>query len=435
MRKILCVVLCFLLIITSTFMLNVVWAENVVDTANETNTSNETNSGTETNTTTDLQTQQKELQDQIEQANGELSDVQSDLSENLQQVQKLDEKIESSEKELEELTQKVDKLKTSMQEIETKLEEETQKYETQKALFEERMVAIYEAGQTQYLDILLNSTNVSDFLSSYYVMSEIAENDAELLNNLGEKKDEIALAKQKLENERDELATIVENQTRIEKVLKNTKLIRETFIAKLSEEEKEKQAQIDEYNKALAEVNSQIVALAQQGIDTQYIGGTLAWPVPGYTRISSQYGMRVHPITKVYKLHTGVDISAPMGANFVAANDGLVVKAEYNTAYGNMVVIDHGGGISTLYAHGSEFLVKVGDTVTRGQAVLKVGSTGYSTGPHAHFEVRKNGVVTNPMPYITNGIVPNSEEDSSTRENNNTSENKNTSENSSDEQN
>ena len=150
----------------------------------------------------------------------------------------MDEKIESSEKELEELTQKVDKLKTSMQEIETKLEEETQKYETQKALFEERMVAIYEAGQTQYLDILLNSTNVSDFLSSYYVMSEIAENDAELLNNLGEKKDEIALAKQKLENERDELATIVENQTRIEKVLKNTKLIRETFIAKLSEEEK-----------------------------------------------------------------------------------------------------------------------------------------------------------------------------------------------------
>ena len=121
--------------------------------------------------------------------------------------------------------------------------------------------------------------------------------------------------------------------------------------------------------------------------------------------------MRVHPITKVYKLHTGVDISAPMGANFVAANDGIVVKAEYNVAYGKMVVIDHGGGISTLYAHGSEFLVKVGDQVKRNQAVLKVGSTGYSTGPHAHFEVRKNGEVTNPMPYITNGVVPNSEED------------------------
>ena len=121
--------------------------------------------------------------------------------------------------------------------------------------------------------------------------------------------------------------------------------------------------------------------------------------------------MRTHPITGVYKLHTGVDISAPMGANFVAANDGIVVKAEYNVAYGKMVVIDHGGGISTLYAHGSEILVEVGQEVKRNEAVLKVGSTGYSTGAHAHFEVRKNGVVTNPMPYITNGIVPNSEED------------------------
>ena len=100
-----------------------------------------------------------------------------------------------------------------------------------------------------------------------------------------------------------------------------------------------------------------------------------------------------------------------MGANFVAANDGIVVKAEYNTAYGRMVIIDHGGGISTLYAHGSEFLVEVGQTVKRGESILKVGSSGYSTGPHAHFEVRINGVVTDPMPYITNGIVPGSEQD------------------------
>ena len=119
--------------------------------------------------------------------------------------------------------------------------------------------------------------------------------------------------------------------------------------------------------------------------------------------------MRTHPITGVYKLHTGVDVGAPMGANFVAANDGLVTKASYNAAYGNMVIIDHGGGVSTLYAHGSEILVEVGQTVTRNQPVLKVGSTGYSTGAHAHFEVRINGVVTNPMPYITNGLVPGNE--------------------------
>ena len=136
-------------------------------------------------------------------------------------------------------------------------------------------------------------------------------------------------------------------------------------------------------------------------IGYDYVGGEMAWPVPGYTLITSPYGMRTHPITGVYKLHTGTDISAPMGTDFIAANDGVVAKAEYNYAYGNMVMINHGGGVSTLYAHGSQILVEVGQSVTRGEPVLKVGSTGYSTGPHAHFEVRINGQYTDPMPYIT----------------------------------
>lgn len=121
--------------------------------------------------------------------------------------------------------------------------------------------------------------------------------------------------------------------------------------------------------------------------------------------------MRTHPITGVYKLHTGVDIGAPIGADFIAANDGIVIKAEFNSAYGNMVVISHGGGIYTLYAHGSEIIAEVGQSVKRGDIILKVGSTGYSTGPHAHFEVRKNGIVVNPLPYITSGVIPNTEED------------------------
>ena len=160
-----------------------------------------------------------------------------------------------------------------------------------------------------------------------------------------------------------------------------------------------------------------------EGIDSEYIGGELAWPVTGYTRITSEYKMRVHPITGVYKLHTGVDISAPMGANFIAANDGVVIRAEMNGAYGNMVVVDHGGGISTLYAHGSEILVQVGQTVKRGDAVLKVGSTGYSTGAHAHFEVRINGVTTNPLPYITTGLIPSADNNSNDNQNNTVEEN------------
>ena len=403
MRKYLCIVFIVLVLCYTT----IVHAENEV--SNETNTTNATNSTNETGT--DLQTQQQQLQEQIEQANQELSNTQSELSENLQEVEKLDEKISTSEAELQKLNEQVETLKASMKQIEDELNEVTEKYEKQKKVFEKRVVALYETGEIDYLDILLNSNSVSEFVSSYYVIAEITEADNELLNDIAEKKDTIALSKEKLENEKEELASLVETQQRTSKILQNTKTIRESYISKLSDEEKEKQAQIDEMTKQYEEVNRQILELAEQGLDTQYIGGELAWPVPGYTKITSKYGMRVHPITGQYKLHTGVDIGAPTGANFIAANDGIVVKSEYNTAYGRMVIIDHGGGISTLYAHGSEFLVEVGQTVKRGDAVLKVGSTGYSTGPHAHFEVRINGVVTDPMPYITNGIVPGSEQD------------------------
>ena len=387
MRKNLCIVLiiliCFATIYTNTY------ADNETE-----------------NNTVDLQTQRSDLQNQLNEANGQLNDVQSNLSENLQQVEKLDDRIETAQQELAEQESKITELKESIEEIETQLNSVTEKYNKQVELFKKRMVAIYMAGETQYLDVLLKSSSLSDFISSYYLISQLTEIDENLLNDLESKKKTMDLSRQKLENEKKELATIIENQTRTTRTLQNTKKMRENFIAKLSDDEKNLQAKIDEINKQYEEVNQQILALAQNGIDTAYIGGELAWPVPGYTRITSKYAMRVHPITGQYKLHTGVDIGAPLGANFVAANDGVVVKAGPNVAYGNMVMIDHGGGISTLYAHGSEILVEVGQTVKRGDPILKVGSTGYSTGPHAHFEVRINGVTTDPLPYITNGLIP-----------------------------
>jgi murein DD-endopeptidase MepM/ murein hydrolase activator NlpD len=131
-----------------------------------------------------------------------------------------------------------------------------------------------------------------------------------------------------------------------------------------------------------------------------YAGGVMKWPTPGYTRVSSPYGMRIHPIYKVKKMHTGIDIDAPSGAKIVAANSGKVILAGWNGGYGNCVIIDHGGGLATLYAHQSKILVSVGDKVQKGDTVGKVGSTGLSTGPHLHFEVRKNGSTTNPIPYV-----------------------------------
>lgn len=405
MRKCLCIVLAFIIICT---YITVVYAED--------NTTDNTTNNTNSSNLTDLQTQQQDLQDQIQQSHEELEEVQSQLSENLQQIEKLDEKIRESENEIEELDTQVKSLQEEIANIQSQLDVAEKNYEKQKDIMENRLVAIYEAGDTKYLDVLLNSSNISEFLSNYYLITEIASVDKDLLDEVEAEKKEIELAKQKLEKNQESLAVALQTQTKTATVLQNTKALRGNYISRLSDEEKAKQEQIDEMTEQYEAVNNQILELAVQGLDSVYIGGELAWPVPGYTKITSNYGMRVHPITGQYKLHTGVDISAPIGANFVAANDGIVTKAEYNTAYGNMVIIDHGGGISTLYAHGSEILVTVGQTVKKNDAILKVGSTGYSTGPHAHFEVRINGVVTDPLPYITTGLIPGTETEEESQE-------------------
>ncbi len=384
------------------------YAEN---STNENNTiyNNATNSITNETSKdlSQLQEQQQELQNKMQEVGQDLNEVQDELTENLQQIQIIDEKIEQAQKDLEELTNKIEKITQNNKKLEQKLKVATQNYEKQKKLLESRLVAIYEAGETQYLDVILSSADLSEFLSNYVLVTEIASYDTQLLEEVEEKKQIIELAKQHLDENLAQLNIMKTSQEKNSKILQNTKILRENYTTKLSEQEKEVQAQIDEYKLQYEQVNREILQTAlSDGLLADYVGGLMTWPIPGYSTITSNYGMRVHPITGVYKLHTGVDVGAPMGADFVAANDGIVTKAYFNPAYGNMVMVDHGGGISTLYAHGSEILVRVGQLVKKGEPVLKVGSTGYSTGPHAHFEVRINGVVTNPMEYITGDKIP-----------------------------
>lgn len=359
----------------------------------------------------DLQSQQQELQEQKNLTNGQLEGVQVQLSETMQQVQNLSETINQTESEIDGLNTRLQTLQTSIIEEEQKLQIAQMDYDKQKKLFEDRMVAIYEAGETSYLDVLLSSKDITDFISNYYLISEIASYDTELLNQIDVQKKNIEETKETLDSQKKEYAESKKNAEKKAILLKNTQTVKNNYMAKLTDAEKQLQAKIDEIDQATREVEAQIMLIAGANSNTQYVGGVLAWPVPGYSTITSPFGMRVHPITGVYKLHTGMDIRAPIGANFVAANDGIVVKAEYNRAYGNMVMIDHGGGIMTLYAHGSEILVQLGQTVKRGDPILKVGSTGYSTGAHAHFEVRVNGTYVNPVDYF-NKVLPNTEENS-----------------------
>lgn len=350
---------------------------------------------------TNLIQQQNDLQNQKSEADNKLEIVQDELSENMQQLEKLSQTMAEYQIQIDEWGKQIDDLNTSIKEIQEKLDIAQKDYDEQEKLLESRLVTMYEAGDTSFLDFILSSNNIVDFISNYYLMAELTTYDEDLLEKIEREKSQIEQNKKMLETQQSEYNTIKANYEKKKIILYNTKALKDEAASKLTEEEKTLSEQIDEYRNQILAVEAEIAQVTKANIDTEYIGGEMAWPVPGYTRITSNYGMRTHPITGIYKLHTGVDLGAPMGANFIAANDGVVTKAGYNGAYGNMVIIDHGGGISTLYAHGSEILVTVGQTVKKGDNILKVGSTGYSTGAHAHFEVRVNGQPVNPLPYIT----------------------------------
>ena len=354
------------------------------------------------NTLDDLINQQNEIKTQKDTADSELEGVQNELSDTLKQIQELNTNISNYENEIQDLDKKTTELKTSIQDIENKLQIAQKNYDLQKSALEARLVAIYESGETTYLDVLLTSKSIADFISNYYLVSEITRYDTELLESIESEKNNIENSKKQLDLQKKEIEAIKLSKEKTSIAMQNAKSIKDNYMSRLTEEEKVIQEQIDTYEAQIKEIEAEIARITQGSINPDYIGGVMAWPVPGYTRITSTFGMRVHPITGVYKLHTGVDIGgAPIGTNFIAANDGVVVKAQYNAAYGNMVIIDHGGGISTLYAHGDEIVATLGQTVKKGDVILKVGSTGYSTGPHAHFEVRVNGTPVDPMPYIT----------------------------------
>lgn len=368
---------------------------------------------------TDLQDQSTEITEALNETNNRLQAVQDELSTNMQQLQEIDNQVAQSQEELNKINIEVDELTSQIEDNEQKLSKVQEEYDNIQALLDARLIQMYETPELNFLQVLLESKNITEFLSTYYAMKELAEYDAELLEKVRKQKQDIETTKLILAEKKQQVVQTKQSQQKKTQVLDNAKTMREYYISKLTTEEQALQAQIDEYNYQVSAIEAEIKLLALNSITDDYIGGAMIWPIPGYTTVTSQYGMRVHPITGAYKLHTGVDVGAPIGASFVAAANGIVTKATFNYAYGNMVIIDHGGGVQTLYAHGSEIVAKVGQIVAAGDEVLKVGSTGYSTGPHAHFEIRVNGQTLNPLHYLLEIDSEQEQEKANTEENTN----------------
>ena len=351
---------------------------------------------------TELQEQSSQLTQAIDESNNRLQAVQDELSTNMQELQELDSQIAQSQNELNNINTDINDLMKQITENEEKLNKTQAEFDKIQDLLDARIIKMYETPKFEFLQVILASKSATEFLSTYYAMKELAEYDKELLDTVRKQKKEIETTKKILEEKKRQVVASKQTQQKKAQVLANTKKMRQYYISKLSTEEQELQAKIDDYNNQVETIEAEIKLMALNSVSADYIGGALTWPIPGYNTITSEFGMRVHPITGAYKLHTGTDIGAPMGADFVAMGKGVVTKASMTPAYGNMVIIDHGGGVQTLYAHGSEILVQVGQEVEAGTPVLKVGSTGYSTGPHAHFEIRINGQPVNPMDYLLN---------------------------------
>lgn len=352
----------------------------------------------------DLQEQQTQVQADQDMAMTQLQAVQEELTTNLQQIQELNNNIAQYESEINDYNSQIVSLQDEIAKTEEEIQKAQENYDSQKKLLDDRLVTMYEKGSVEYLDVVLSSKTITEFLSNYYLLTILTNSNVEFLDTIEKQQQIIEDEKKKLEEQKQQIDNAKEEKEKSSIILQNTKVMKDSYTAQLTDQEKQIQSEIDAYQTQLNQLESEIQSITANNliVNPNYIGGVMLWPVPGYTKLSSTFKMRVHPITGVYKLHTGIDIPAPKGTSFLAANSGVVVKAGYNTAYGNMVMIDHGGGVSTLYAHGDKIMVTLGQTVNQGDVVLQVGETGYATGPHAHFEVRINGTPVDPLPYVTN---------------------------------
>ena len=265
----------------------------------------------------------------------------------------------------------------------------------------DRLRYIYENEETDFWDILLKCENISDYSFYRQYTEDIMRYDAELIEELKEK-----------EKELEEELERIEEKTEAKTALEKFKTEKEFEIAVMYEE---KNRLLDEYRQNASDAEEELKELTEAAdkvydiivnieknkefVDT-YTGGELEWPVDGRYYVSSGYVGRISPVGNGYEFHTGIDIPAPEGYEIHAAEGGEVINAGWIKGYGNTVIIDHGGGVSTLYAHNSDLAVEYGEMVERGQVIAYCGSTGYATGSHCHFEVRINGEHTDPWEYL-----------------------------------
>ncbi|MBO4725385.1 MAG: peptidoglycan DD-metalloendopeptidase family protein [Firmicutes bacterium] len=346
-------------------------------------------------------------QEQLEQINAQKAQIQKEIKENKNVKQSLNKEIKDLNGQIALQTNEIQALDVSIGMTQERINEALDNLDALEAEIAEqnrslnaRLRAMYKNGDSGFLDVLLGSASISDLMTNMDRVQRIYDQDKEMLKQLETQHELVEAQRQYLRGLQTDLES---NQSAVKDKKASLEENKTAVAAKQAEVESNIEA-LEELEDALnAEANALVAEILKLQGNGEFVGGAFTWPAPGTSRITSPFGNRLHPILKVNKLHTGIDIGCGSNTTIVAANSGTVIKAAWNNSYGNMIMVDHGGGIVTLYAHLNSFLVSNGDVVAKGQAIANSGSTGMSTGPHLHFEVRVNGNYVDPTQYVTYG--------------------------------
>lgn len=359
------------------------------------------------------------IEQEMKRAKETLAKLESLKGDAVTYVKQLDASLETLSDELSQLSSdiegKEEQIEITTAELQAAEVTEAEQYEAMKL----RIKYMYEKGDSSYVDLLMQAKSLSELLNKAEYIGKISEYDREKLDEYIATKKQIAETKSVLETEHAELLDLQEQteakHASVEELLaakqaelKSVESQIDAAEADVSAYQKDLKTQEDSIKAIEAEIKRQEEAAKKKAeasgttYKTQSIGDIkFIWPCPASSRITSKFGARSSPTEGASSNHKGIDIGAPTGSNILAAAGGTVVVSTYSYSAGNYVMLNHGGGVYTVYMHASKLLCKVGDTVKQGQVIAKVGSTGYSTGPHLHFGIRLNGTYVNPSQYVS----------------------------------
>lgn len=341
--------------------------------------------------------EQQNINNQIDQAKKQLNAKEKERQKTLNELNSLNRSMETASRAINDLDTQLSMAQQHIEKIIAEISQKEADVDGRTKILEDRLTQIYIQGDVNFLEVLLQSTSLADFLNRFELFKSIAKNDSELLKDLEEERKILNDKKKNLENKKNDLDQLKSTQEKKKNQLQIASVQHKQLVSKIEQQKEVYKKMLDDLEEQSRIIGNEILKLQSKDGNSP---GWLQWPTPGQYRITSPYGWRNHPILKERRFHTGVDIAAPYGSDAVAAADGKVIFTGARGGYGNTIIVDHGGGMATMYPHLSRYLVKVGDIVKRNQAIGKIGTSGWSTGPHIHFEVRIDGNHTNPMPYL-----------------------------------